>query len=76
MPAINTNTAANSAVRYLNINSAQESSSLAKLSSGSRITSASDDAATRHLDPHLLGRHHAPAGRDQRLAGDRDPPDR
>jgi flagellin len=45
MPAINTNTAANSAVRYLNINSAQESSSLAKLSSGSRITSASDDAA-------------------------------
>lgn len=45
MPAINTNTAANSAVRYLNINSAQESSSLSKLSSGSRITSASDDAA-------------------------------
>lgn len=45
MPAISTNTAANSAVRYLNINSAQESSSLAKLSSGSRITSASDDAA-------------------------------
>ncbi len=45
MPAINTNTAANAAVRYLNINSAQESSSLSKLSSGSRITSASDDAA-------------------------------
>lgn len=45
MPAINTNTAANSAVRYLNINSAQETSSLSKLSSGSRITSASDDAA-------------------------------
>ena len=45
MPAISTNTAANSAVRYLNINSAQESSALAKLSSGSRITSASDDAA-------------------------------
>lgn len=45
MPAINTNTAANSAVRYLNINSAQESSALSKLSSGSRITSASDDAA-------------------------------
>jgi flagellin len=45
MPAITTNTAANSAVRYLNINSAQESSALAKLSSGSRITSASDDAA-------------------------------
>ncbi|MGY3451388.1 flagellin [Bradyrhizobium sp. USDA 4353] len=45
MPAISTNVAANSAVRYLNINSAQETSSLSKLSSGSRITSASDDAA-------------------------------
>ncbi|WP_315835682.1 flagellin [Bradyrhizobium prioriisuperbiae] len=45
MPVISTNIAANAAVRYLNINSAQESSSLAKLSSGSRITSASDDAA-------------------------------
>src|SRR4051812_13755855 len=45
MPVISTNTAANSAVRYLNINSSQMSSSLSKLSSGSRITSASDDAA-------------------------------
>jgi flagellin len=45
MPVISTNVAANSAVRYLNINSAQETSSLSKLSSGSRITSASDDAA-------------------------------
>ena len=45
MPVISTNIAANSAVRYLNINSAQESSALSKLSSGSRITSASDDAA-------------------------------
>lgn len=45
MPAISTNTAANSSVRYLNINSAQETSSLSKLASGSRITSASDDAA-------------------------------
>ena len=45
MPVINTNTAANSAVRYLNINAAQESSSLAKLASGSKITKASDDAA-------------------------------
>jgi flagellin len=45
MPAINTNAAANAAVRYLNLNSMQESSALAKLSSGSRITSASDDAA-------------------------------
>ena len=45
MPTISTNTAANSAVRYLNINSQQETSALSKLSSGSRITSASDDAA-------------------------------
>ncbi len=45
MPAISTNVAANSAVRYLNINSNQETSALSKLSSGSRITSASDDAA-------------------------------
>jgi len=45
MPVIATNTAANAAVRYLNINANQESSSLAKLSSGSRITHASDDAA-------------------------------
>ena len=45
MPAISTNTAANAAVRYLNVNSQQETSALSKLSSGSRITSASDDAA-------------------------------
>jgi flagellin len=45
MPVISTNTAANSAVRYLNINAAQESDALSKLSSGSRITKASDDAA-------------------------------
>ncbi|MBI1203226.1 MAG: flagellin [Rhodopseudomonas sp.] len=45
MPVIGTNTAANSAVRYLNQNAAQESSSLAKIASGSRINKASDDAA-------------------------------
>ena len=45
MPVISTNTAANTAVRYLNVNSAQESSSLGKLSSGSKINKASDDAA-------------------------------
>jgi flagellin len=45
MPVISTNLAANSAVSYLNINSQQETSALEKLSSGSRITSASDDAA-------------------------------
>jgi flagellin len=45
MPVISTNTAANTAVRYLNINAADESDALSKLSSGSRITKASDDAA-------------------------------
>jgi flagellin len=45
VPVISTNLAANSAVYYLNVNSAQETSSLSKLASGKRITSASDDAA-------------------------------
>jgi flagellin len=45
MPVISTNTAANSAVRYLNTNSAQQSESLSKIASGSRINKASDDAA-------------------------------
>jgi flagellin len=45
MPVINTNTAANSAVRYLNINAQSQSESLSKLASGSRINKASDDAA-------------------------------
>ena len=45
MPVIATNTAANSALRYLNLNSSNESSSISKLASGSRINKASDDAA-------------------------------
>jgi flagellin len=45
MPIISTNTTANTARLYLNSNSADESSALAKLSSGSNITKASDDAA-------------------------------
>jgi flagellin len=45
MPVINTNTAANTALRYLNQNASTETSALAKLASGSRITQASDDAA-------------------------------
>ncbi|MDC7786692.1 flagellin [Rhodoplanes sp. TEM] len=45
MPVISTNTAANTAVRYLNINADDQSDSLAKLASGSRINRASDDAA-------------------------------
>ena len=45
MPVIASNTAANTALRYLNINQANQSDSLAKLSSGSRIQRASDDAS-------------------------------
>jgi flagellin len=45
MSSIVTNTAANSALRYLSNNSASQSSSVSKISSGSRITSASDDAS-------------------------------
>jgi flagellin len=45
MAVISTNLAANAAVRYLNANSADQTSSLAKLASGSRITSAADDAS-------------------------------
>lgn len=45
MPVIATNTAANTALLYLNKNSQAQSESLAKLSSGSNIVKASDDAA-------------------------------
>jgi len=45
MPVIATNTSANTALIYLNKNSSDQSKSLAKLSSGSRIVVASDDAA-------------------------------
>nr|WP_321454737.1 flagellin [uncultured Cohaesibacter sp.] len=45
MPVISTNTAANTAVRFLNRNSGDQTNSLAKLASGSNINKASDDAA-------------------------------
>lgn len=45
MPVVATNTTANTAILYLNKNAAAESKSLAKLSSGSNIVSASDDAS-------------------------------
>lgn len=45
MPVIATNTTANSALIYLNKNSREQENSLNKLSSGSRIVRASDDAA-------------------------------
>jgi flagellin len=45
VPVISTITAANSALLYLNSNSAEQAAALAKLASGSKITKASDDAA-------------------------------
>ncbi len=45
MPVVATNTAANSALRFLNTNSSMASGSVGKLASGSRIVKASDDAA-------------------------------
>ena len=45
MPVVATNTAANSALRFLNYNSSEASASVGKLASGSRIVKASDDAA-------------------------------
>lgn len=45
MPVVATNTAANSSLFYLNRNSALQSESLSKISSGSRIVRSSDDAA-------------------------------
>lgn len=55
MPIISTNTAANTALLYLNQNSSAESSSLAKLASGSNITEASDDAAGLAISTLLQG---------------------
>ena len=54
MPVVATNTAANSALRYLNKNSAMASSSVSKLASGSRIVKASDDAAGLAIGTRLL----------------------
>ena len=48
-----TNISANTALRYLSQNSMSASSSLAKLSSGSRITKASDDAASLAVGTRL-----------------------
>ena len=45
MPVVATNTAANTATRFLNFNTNMASSSVGKLASGSRIVRASDDAA-------------------------------
>ena len=55
MPVIATNTSANTALIYLNKNSSEQSKSLAKLSSGSRIVRASDDAAGLAVGSKLSG---------------------
>ncbi|WP_422367607.1 flagellin [Pelagibius sp.] len=54
MPVVATNTAANSALRYLNNNSANASASVGKLASGSRIVKASDDAAGLAIGTRLM----------------------
>lgn len=45
MPVITTNTAANSALRYLNMNAAEQTTALNRIASGSKVNKASDDAA-------------------------------
>lgn len=54
MPTVTTNTAANSALRFLNINAAETQSSVGKLASGSRIVRASDDAAGLAIGTRLM----------------------
>ena len=49
MPVINSNIAANAALRYTNINAANQNSLLKQLSSGLRVQSAADDAAANSL---------------------------
>ena len=55
MPVVATNTAANSALRFLNYNSSQAQNSVSKLASGSRIVKASDDAAGLAIGTKLKG---------------------
>ncbi|MDA8231374.1 MAG: flagellin [Magnetospirillum sp.] len=55
MPVITTNVAANAALRYLNLNSANQSAALAKLASGSNIVQASDNAAGLAIATQLQG---------------------
>ena len=54
MPTVTTNTAANSALRFLNYNAMQSGSSVSKLASGSRIVKASDDPAGLAIGTRLL----------------------
>src|SRR3546814_14785711 len=54
MPTVTTNTAANSALRFLNYNVMMSGNSVSKLASGSRIVKASDDAAGLAIGTRLL----------------------
>jgi len=54
MPVLATNTAANSALFYLNRNSTNQSDSLSKISSGSRIVNSADDAAGLAVSDQLM----------------------
>ena len=53
MPVINTNNAANAALRYLNNSTSSDAKSISELASGSRIVQASDDAAGLAISTQL-----------------------
>ena len=53
MPTVTTNVGANTALRFLRINDEMTRSSIGKLSSGSRIVKASDDAASLAISTNL-----------------------
>ncbi len=53
MPTVTTNVGANTALRFLNINDQMTRDSIGKLSSGSRIVKASDDAASLAISTNL-----------------------
>ncbi len=53
MPTVTTNVGANTALRFLNINDQATRDSIGKLSSGSRIVKASDDAASLAISTNL-----------------------
>ncbi len=53
MPTVTTNVGANTALRFLKINDEMTRASIGKLSSGSRIVKASDDAASLAISTNL-----------------------
>lgn len=55
MPNINTNLAANSTRRYINVNTAKQTIALQQLSSGLRVNKASDDAAGLSIASKVKG---------------------